>query len=133
MPKITQRLRDLFGHTTIHVSITPEENPYVEGMSARQFYATQVNLHTVVSFLADSIAQLPLKVYRIRGEADRQRDRESPAAKLLYRPNADQTAYEFWEAVVKEYLLMGVSTVWLLPDSDNTCQVPNHKLSNYHY
>lgn len=119
MPKITQRLRDLFGHTTIHVSITPEENPYVEGMSARQLYATQVNLHTVVSFLADSIAQLPLKVYRIRGEADRQRDRESPAAKLLYRPNADQTAYEFWEAVVKEYLLMGVSTVWLLPDSDS--------------
>ena len=101
MPKITQRLRDLFGHTTIHVSITPEENPYVEGMSARQLYATQVNLHTVVSFLADSIAQLPLKVYRIRGEADRQRDRESSAAKLLYRPNADQTAYEFWEAVVK--------------------------------
>lgn len=119
MPKITQRLRDLFGHTTIHVSITPEENPYVDGMSARQLYATQVNLHTVVSFLADSIAQLPLKVYRIRGEADRQRDRESPAAKLLYRPNADQTAYEFWEAVVKEYLLMGVSTVWLLPDSDS--------------
>ena len=63
MPSITQKLRDLFGHTTVHVSITPEENPYVDGLTARQLYATQANLHAVVSFLADSVAQLPLKVY----------------------------------------------------------------------
>ena len=119
MPKITQRLRDLFGRTTIHVSITPEENPYVDGLTARQLYASQANLHTVVSFLADSVAQLPLKVYTLRGEADRQRDRTSAAAQLLYRPNADQTAYEFWKAAVTEYLLMGVTTLWLLPDPES--------------
>lgn len=119
MPKITERLRDLFGHTTIHVSLTPEENPRVDGLSARQLYATQANLHAVVSFLADSVSQLPLKVYSRSGENDRQRDRESVAAKLLYRPNADQTAYEFWNAAVTELLLMGVSTVWVLPDTES--------------
>lgn len=119
MPKITERLRDLFGRTTIHVSLMPEENPRVDGLSARQLYATQANLHAVVSFLADSVAQLPLKVYVRNAEFDRVRDRDSNAAKLLYRPNADQTSYEFWNAVSTELLLMGVSTVWVLPDPDS--------------
>lgn len=119
MPKITERLRDLFGRTTIHVSLMPEENPRVDGLSARQLYATQANLHAVVSFLADSVAQLPLKVYVRNAEFDRMRDRHSNAAKLLYRPNADQTSYEFWNAVSTELLLMGVSTVWVLPDPDS--------------
>lgn len=119
MPNITQRLRNLFGRTTIHVSLMPEENPHVDGLSARQLYATQANLHAVVSFLADSVAQLPLKVYTRNAEFDRQRDRASDAAKLLYRPNADQTSYEFWNAIVTELFLMGVSTVWVLPDADS--------------
>lgn len=119
MPKITERLRDLFGRTTIHVSLMPEENPRVDGLSARQLYATQANLHAVVSYLADSVSQLPLKVYARSGENDRQRDRDSVAARLLYRPNADQTAYEFWNATVTELLLMGVSTIWLLPDAES--------------
>lgn len=119
MPKISERLRRLFGPTTVHVSIAPEENPRVDGLSARQLYATQANLQAVVSFLADSVAQLPLKVY-VRGEDNkRMRDMTSPAARLLFRPNADQTAYDFFNAVMVEYLLMGVSTVWLLPDADS--------------
>ena len=116
MPKITQRLRDLFGRTEIHVSITPEENPIVNGMSVRKLYSTQANLQAVVSFLADSVAQLPLKVYRRGDDNARIRDTESAAAKLLYRPNADQTAYDLWNAVMIEYLLMGVVTLWVLPD-----------------
>ncbi len=119
MPRITRRLRDLFGRTTIHVSLMPEENPHVDGLSARQLYATQANLHAVVSFLANSVAQLPLKVYTRNAEFNRQRDRDSNAAKLLYRPNADQTAYELWNAVMTELLLMGVSTLWVLPDPDS--------------
>jgi HK97 family phage portal protein len=118
MPKITQRLRNLFGRTTVHVSIAPEENPRVEGLSVRQLYATQANLHAVVSFLSDSVAQLPLKVYRREGDS-RIRDTESAAAKLLFKPNADQTAYDLWDSVMTEYLLMGVATLWMLPDVDS--------------
>ena len=119
MPRITQKLRELFGRTTIYVSLSPEENPQVDGLSARQLYATQANLHAVVSFLADSVAQLPLKVYRREGENDRQRDRDSIAAKLLWRPNADQTSFELVNALAVELFLMGCATLWLLPDPDS--------------
>ena len=119
MPNIVQRLRSLFGPTAIHVSFAPEENPHVDGITARQLYATQANLHAVVSFLSNSVAQLPLKVYLRQEENERERDRTSAAAKLLYKPNADQTAYEMWEAVMTELLLMGVATLWLLPDPDS--------------
>ena len=117
---MARRLRDLFGRRPeIHVTLVPEQNPIVEGLTARQLYATQANLHAVVSFLSDSVAQLPLKVYRRDGENDRQRDRESAVAKLLYRPNGDQTAYELWNAVTTELLLMGVATLWILPDANS--------------
>ena len=116
---VIERLRALFGRQpNVFVTYTPEQNPTVDGLTARQLYATQANLHAVVSFLADSIAQLPLKVYTREGENDRQRDRTSPAALVLYRPNADQTEYEFMNALAVEYLLMGVANVWQLPDPD---------------
>lgn len=116
---IIKKLRNLFGQPAVYVSIAPEENPIVQGMTARQLYATQTNLHTVISFLADSIAQLPLKVYTRNGETDRQRDRSSRAALLLYRPNKDQTSYEFIRALATEYYIFGVVTVWVLPDPES--------------
>ncbi|MEE1215563.1 MAG: phage portal protein, partial [Bacteroidaceae bacterium] len=119
MPNIISRLANLFGPAAVHVSIAPEERPTVDGLTARQLYATQANLNAVVSFIADSVAQLPLKVYIRDGESERRRDRDSIAARLLWRPNADQTSYEFWEATAKEYALMGVCTWWLLPDPDS--------------
>ena len=117
MPVI-QRLKNLFGRNVFYV-VTPEEVPRVGKMSARQLYATQANLHAVVSFLADSVAQLPLKVYMRDEETARRRDRDSVAAKLLWRPNADQTAYEFINALTVELLLMGCAVMWLLPDPDS--------------
>lgn len=117
MPVI-ERLRTLFGKNVVYM-LSSEELPAVGNMSARELYATQANLHAVVSFLADSVAQLPLKVYRRDGENNRQRDRDSAAAQLLYKPNADQTAYELFNALTIELLLMGVSTLWLLPDPES--------------
>ena len=118
---IISSLRNLFGkrRQEINIIFGPEESPFVGGLDARQLYATQANLHAVISFLADSVAQLPLKVYRRNGETNRVRDRDSAAARLLYRPNADQTCYEFLNALLTEYLLMGIATVWLLPDPDS--------------
>ena len=73
----------------------------------------------VVNFLSNSIAQLPLKVYVRDGETERKRDRDSAAAKLLYRPNADQTEYEFIRALMIEYFVFGSVYVWVLPDADS--------------
>lgn len=117
MPVIS-RLKNLFGRS-VYISFSPEELPAVGNMSARNLYETQANLQAVVSFLADSVAQLPLKVYRRNGENDRQRDRDSAAAKLLWKPNADQTSFELINAVMIELLLMGVATLWVLPDPDS--------------
>lgn len=115
---VLQRLRNLFGQNVFY-TITPEELPQVGKMSARELYATQANLHAVVSFLADSVAQLPLKVYVRDGENSRRRDRDSTAAKLLWKPNADQTAYELINALTIELLLMGCAVLWVLPDPDS--------------
>ena len=118
MPNIIQAFRNLFGRNEYHIEITPEQIPIIEGLTARQLYATQENLHAVVSFLASSVAQLPLKVYIRDGENARKRDRESTAARLLYCPNPDQTCYEFIEGLLIEYSLMGSVFAWLLPDAE---------------
>lgn len=118
MSNIIQALRSLFGRSKYHIEITPEQFPIVEGLTSRQLYATQSNLHAVVSFLSASVAQLPLRVYVRDGENDRKRDRTSAAAKLLWLPNPDQTCYEFIESLIMEYLLMGSVFVWVLPDAD---------------
>lgn len=115
---VLQRLKRLFGRN-VYIAVAPEEMPMAAGLDARQLYATQSNLYAVVSFLADSIAQLPLKVYRREGETVRERDRDSAAAKLLWKPSRDQTAYELFNALAVELLLMGCATVWLLPDPDS--------------
>lgn len=119
MPNIVQALRNLFGRNVYHIELTPEQIPIIEGLTARQLYATQSNLHTVVSFLSASVAQLPLKVYKRDDENARARDRDSTAAKLLWRPNPDQTCYEFIEGLLTEYLLMGSVFAWVLPDADS--------------
>ena len=97
-----------------------EEDPHVVGLDARELYATQANLHAVVSFLADSVAQLPLKIYERKDETERIRNRESIAAKLLYKPNSDQTSYEFFNALVLEYLLFGEAIVLVLQDDSSS-------------
>lgn len=86
--------------------------------TAKTLYQTQDNLQAVVNFLANSIAQLPLKMYQRDGETERRRDRDSDAAKILYRPNADQTCYEFIRALAVEYLVFGAVYVWTLPDPE---------------
>lgn len=113
------RLRGFLGRPGVHITLEQGLAPAAAGMSARELYRTQANLHAVISYLADSIAQLPLKVYTRADETTRQRDRTSTAARLLYRPNNDQTAYELINALATEYLLFGRALMWLLPDPDS--------------
>lgn len=104
----------------IRLEQSPSTVPSIEGQVPNELYASQANVQAVVSFLADSVAQLPLKVYTRGGENDRRRDRSSNAALTLWRPNADQTEYEFVNALMIEYLLNGAVAVWHLPDPDYT-------------
>lgn len=91
----------------------------VLNMKAKELYQTQDNLQAVVNYLSNSIAQLPLKVYVRDGENERRRDRDSDAARLLWRPNSDQTSFEFFRALMVEYYVYGAVYVWLLPDPES--------------
>lgn len=106
--------------SVINVTLTDgDASTQVLNMKAKELYQTQDNLQAVVNFLANSIAQLPLKVYVREGESERKRDRNSIASKLLWRPNADQTSFEFFRALMVEYFVCGSVYVWLLPDADS--------------
>lgn len=120
MALIQRIIRRYIGENAPSISVVfaPESQPVIEGFSANELYASQGNLRAVVSFLADSVAQLPLKVYIRNGETERKRDRSSVAAMTLWRPNSDQTEYEFTNALMVEYLLNGAAFVLHLPDPD---------------
>ena len=119
MPSILERWKSFRRPTITNVYLTGDASSQVLNLSAKELYQTQDNLQAVVNFLSNSIAQLPLKVYARDGENERRRDRDSVASKLLWRPNADQTEYEFIRALMVEYFVFGSVYVWLLPDADS--------------
>ena len=119
MPGILERMRMLLRPSVVQFSLGPDAPAEVLDMTARSLYNTQDNLAAVVNFIANSIAQLPLKVYTRDENDSRKRDRDSAAAKLLWLPNADQTSFEFFRGLVIEILVFGRDYVWLLPDPDS--------------
>ena len=116
MPNIIERWKSIFRPNIYMVYNGPDAPEQVLNYSARQLYQTQANIRAVVDFLSNSIAQLPLKVYTRDAETDRNRDRTSAAALTLWRPNSDQTEYEFIRALAIEYFVFGAVYVWVLPD-----------------
>ena len=119
MPSILDRLRAFAKPTVIQVSLSSDAPTQVLNYTAKSLYQSQDNLKAVVDFLSNSIAQLPLKVYRRDAETERKRDRDSAPALLLWRPNEDQTAFEFIRALAEEYYVFGCVYVWVTPDADS--------------
>lgn len=115
---VLDRIRSVI-RPTIYISLGSDAPTSVLNYTATQLYQSQDNLQAVVNFLANSIAQLPLKVYRRDNETDRERDRDSVAAKLLWRPNIDQTEFEFIRALAEEYYVYGCVYVWVYPSADS--------------
>lgn len=120
MASILQRWRMAQAPSVINVTVnTGDASTQVLNMKAKELYQTQDNLQAVVNFLANSIAQLPLKVYVRDGETERRRDRDSTAAQTIWRPNKDQTEFEFIRALAVEYFVCGCGYVWVLPDAES--------------
>lgn len=118
MPSISERWRLFRRPAVYNISFSPsgDASTQVLNLTAKQLYQTQDNLQAVVNFLSNSIAQLPLKVYVRDGETERRRDRDSAAAQTLWRPNDDQTSFEFIRSLAVEYFVFGAVYVWVLPD-----------------
>lgn len=120
MASILQRWRLASAPQVIRVTVNQgDASTQVLNMKAKELYQTQDNLQAVVNFLANSIAQLPLEVYVRDGENERRRDRTSEAARTLWRPNEDQTEFEFIRALAIEYFVCGCVYIWVLPDANN--------------
>lgn len=135
MPGILERWRSLFRPSIIQFSFGPDAPSQVMNISARDLYYSQANLAAVVNFLAASIAQLPLKVYRRAEDDSRIRDRTSPAARLLWSPNQDQTCFEFIRALYTEIAIFGCVYVWVIPDANSESGwqmriIPTHWISS---
>ena len=90
--------------------------PAVLGLGADELYRTQANLRAVISFIADNVADLPLKVYDRASDTDRPRVTDSVAAQLIKRPNADTTTYEFVRALVSTIALYDRAFVLVAED-----------------
>ena len=110
---ILDKLRPVY-RVEQNVIITGE---YVKGMSASKLYETQPALRSVISFLADNVAGLPLKCYVRKPDGGRERDRDSSLALLLKNPNEWSTGHELIRATVSEYLLHDDS-LWLTVPAD---------------
>ena len=88
------------------------------GLTPAQMWSTQPHLRTVVSFLARNIAQLGLHSFQRDGE-DRKRERTSPFAATMRRPNPDQTAYDLVYGLVGDIALYDRAYWLTTPDADS--------------
>lgn len=119
MPSLRERFMAIFRPNYYTIEVGGSAPVQVLDYTPARLYATQENLRAVIDFLSNSIAQLPLKVYVRDGETDRRRDRDSAAAQLIWRPNKDQTSFEFFRGLACEYFVYGSVYVWVLPDADS--------------
>lgn len=62
-----------------------------------------------VRILSETIASLPLHVYRVNGNGAAERDDNHELARLLRAPHAELTPMEFWESQIAAILLRGNS------------------------
>lgn len=87
----------------------------LEGHTIEALWKTQPHLRTVVGFIARQMSQLSLKLYERDGD-DVRRVREGNIAKLLSKPNGDETFSELLYALVGEWALWDDSYLVLMPD-----------------
>ncbi|WP_264580992.1 phage portal protein [Rhodoblastus acidophilus] len=82
---------------------------------------THSAFYRCVFLIAGSIAMLPLLVYRQQADGHRERDTESPAARLIYeRPNARMSPSMFWRQNVADMLMNGNGISWIERDRNGT-------------
>lgn len=119
---LINRLAAIF-RPTYQISFdTTEALATVQGQTESDLYKTQPHLRTVISFLADNVAQVSLKQFSRVSDTDRRRVTDAPLINLLRCPNPDQTGYELMRQLVADLALYD-QAYWLLaqdPGRDQT-------------
>jgi HK97 family phage portal protein len=107
-----------FTPNVTHIGAGDMDTILLGDLTPAQMWATQPHLRTVVSFLARNIAQLGLHTFERDGE-DRKRDRTSPFATTMRRPNEDQTAFDLVYGLVGDLSLYDRAYWMTIPDADS--------------
>lgn len=108
----------VFSPNVTHLGADEASMLVIGNLTPAQMWATQPHLRTVVSFLARNIAQLGLHTFQRVGE-DRQRDRQSPFAATMRRPNEDQTAFDLIYGLVGDLSLYDRAYWLTVPDAES--------------
>ena len=107
-------VRALFGKQGTEVEwIGPTFREMILGLTPEELYRTQPQLRIVLSFVARNVAHLGLKAYERTSDTDRRRMRDDPLARLLARPNREQTLFEVLEGLASDLGLYDVAYWWL--------------------
>lgn len=80
-----------------------------------------VTVYACVRLLSNTIAGLPLHLYRYSGAGeDKERATDHPLYKILYRqPNPEMSSFSFWEALMCHLLLWGNAYAQIVRDGKN--------------
>ena len=102
LPQVTDNVRDS-GQTFVFGRSNAGEQ--VDEKAAMQI----PTVYACVRLLAESIAALPLHLYRVTDEnGNKEKARDHPLYKILYRqPNPEMTSFVFWETLMTHLLLWG--------------------------
>ena len=113
VPDIRDDVRD---SGTLFVFGRANSGEMVDERSAMQIST----VYACVRLLAESVAQLPLHLYRASENDGQEKACEHPLYKILYRePNPEMTSFSYWEAVMTHLLLWGNSYSQVVRDGRN--------------
>lgn len=113
MPDVRNDVRD---SGTLFVFGKANSGEMVDEKSAMQI----ATVYACVRLLAESVAQLPLHLYKVSELDGQEKARDHPLYKILYRePNPEMTSFSYWEAVMTHLLLWGNSYSQIVRDGKN--------------
>ena len=116
-PKVPDVRNDVRDSGTLFVFGRANSGEQVDEKSAMQI----ATVYACVRLLAESVAQLPLHLYKVTEPDGQEKANDHPLYKILYRePNPEMTSFSYWEAVMTHLLLWGNSYSQIVRDGKNT-------------
>ena len=113
LPDISDNVRDSGG---LFVFGTATSGERVDEKSAMQI----ATVYACVRLLAESVAGLPLHLYKADGEDGKMKARDHPLYKILYRQaNPEMSSFSFWESMMTHLLLWGNAFAQIVRDGKN--------------
>ena len=116
-PRAPDVRNDVRDSGTLFVFGRANSGEQVDEKSAMQI----ATVYACVRLLAESVAQLPLHLYKVTEPDGQEKANDHPLYKILYRePNPEMTSFSYWEAVMTHLLLWGNSYSQIVRDGKNT-------------